>query len=56
MRRDGVELMERSKQWRQMRGIWMKRNGRIFGRLLEEVNGSLMSNFEKVLRRREEEH
>jgi hypothetical protein len=44
MRRDGAELMKRSKQWRQMCGSWMKRNGRIFGRLLEEVNGSLVSN------------
>jgi hypothetical protein len=44
MRRDGVELMKGSKQRRQMCGRWMKRNGRIFGRLLLEANGGLMSN------------
>jgi hypothetical protein len=54
MRRDGAELMKGSKQRRQMRGRWMKRSGRIFGRLLLEANGSLVSKFEG-LRRREEE-
>jgi hypothetical protein len=47
MRRDGAESMKRSKQWRQMGGSWMKRNGRIFRRLLEEVNGGLVKNFRR---------
>jgi hypothetical protein len=42
MRRDGTELMKGNMQRRQMHGRWMKRSGRIFGRLLEEVNGSLV--------------
>jgi hypothetical protein len=45
MRRDGAELMRGCKQRRQMRGRWTKRSGRIFVRLVEEVNGSLVSNF-----------
>jgi hypothetical protein len=45
MRRDGAELMKGCKQRRQMRGRWTKRSGRIFERLLEEVNGSLVGKF-----------
>ncbi len=44
MRRDGAELMKGNKKWRLMCGRWMQRNGRIFERLLEEVNGNLVSN------------
>jgi hypothetical protein len=33
-------------------GSWIERNGRIFGRLQEEANGSLVSNFEALKRRR----
>jgi hypothetical protein len=44
MKRDGAELTKGSKKRRQMRGRWMEQNGRIFGRLLEEANGSLVSN------------
>jgi hypothetical protein len=39
MKRDGVELMSKCKQRWQMRGRWTKQSGRIFERLLGEVNG-----------------
>ncbi len=44
MRRDGAELMKGSKKRWQMHGRWMEQSGRIFERLLGEVNGSLVSN------------
>jgi hypothetical protein len=54
MRRDGVELMKGSKKRRQMRGSWIERSGRIFKRLQEEANRSLVSNlcFETTRSRR----
>jgi hypothetical protein len=46
MKRNGAELMRRwEKRWR-MCGRWMKRSGRIFMRLLKEVNGGGFSGME----------